>query len=170
MKIGNVIEEGALFEQEQMVARGAANASDYVYEMLEDVKALQELVYEYKLPKNAIEEINKIVAEMETALEEDEPEVVFEAVERQFRRYGDKFLRQYRCKSGPKRGRLVASPEACGKRKDPNRVRKGKAAARRKKGQRVRKTLFTKRRTQSKRLSRLNKVLRGDHMKNTSTG
>jgi hypothetical protein len=162
MKITNIIEEGTIFEQEQMVARGAANASEYVLEMLEDIQALQELVYEYKLPKEAVDEINNIIKEMETDLETNDPEAVFEAVDRQFRRYGDKFLRQYRCKSGPKSGRLVASPEACGKRKDPKKVRQGKASARRKKGQRVRKTLFTKRRTQSKRLSRMNKILRGD--------
>ena len=83
-------------------------------------------------------------------------------VKRQFRRYGDNFKRQYRCMSGPKKGRIVTSPNSCGKRKDPRRVRIGKKSARMKKGQRVRKSRFTKRKTQSKRLTRMNKVLRGD--------
>jgi len=83
-------------------------------------------------------------------------------VKRQFRRYGDTFKRQYRCMSGSKKGLMVTSPESCGKRKDPRRVRIGKKASRVKKGIRVRKSKFTKRKTASKRLSRLNKVLRGE--------
>lgn len=162
MKIANVLEESTLFEQENAIALGAAKASDYVHEMLADVNALQELVYEYKLSPEAINEINNIIEEMERDLDNDDPEVIFEAVQRQFRRYGDRFLRQYRCTTGDKAGRLVTSPEKCGIRKDPRKVRQGKKSARSKKGQRIRKTLFSKRKVQSKRLSRMNKVLRGD--------
>ena len=83
-------------------------------------------------------------------------------VKRQFKRYGDTFKRQFRCMSGPKKGKIVAAPANCGKRKDPKRIRIGKKSARMKKGQRVRKTLRTKRKTLSKLLTRRNEVLRGD--------
>lgn len=84
------------------------------------------------------------------------------AATRQFKRYGDQFKRQFRCTSGPKKGRIVAKAANCGKRKDPLRVRIGKKSSRVKKGQRVRKTLRTKRKTLSKLLTRRNKTLRGD--------
>jgi hypothetical protein len=97
---------------------------------------------------------------IEAALDDDH-ELLLERVERQFRRYGDKFVRQYRCTSGPKKGRLVASPEKCGMRKDPMKVRQGKKSARIKKGSRKRKTAITKSRANSKRVTRLNKVAKG---------
>jgi hypothetical protein len=37
MKVNNIINEGKIFEHEEMVARGAVNASDYIMEMLADV-------------------------------------------------------------------------------------------------------------------------------------
>lgn len=91
------------------------------------------------------------------------PEQIIEeaAVIRQFRRIGNSLKRQFRCTSGPKKGRLVTSPAKCGIRKDPKRVRQGKINARRKKGQRIRKTQFTKRKTATKRLVRLNKMMSG---------
>jgi hypothetical protein len=82
--------------------------------------------------------------------------------ERQFKRYGTKFVRQFRCMSGPKQGKMVKKATDCGKRKDPLRVRLGKKAARMKKGERVRKSNRTKRKTLSQLLTRRNKVLRGD--------
>lgn len=84
------------------------------------------------------------------------------AVTRQFKRYGDNLKRQFRCMSGPKKGRIVAKAANCGRRKDPMRVRIGKKSSRIKKGQRVRKTLRTKKKTISKVLTRRNKALRGD--------
>lgn len=84
------------------------------------------------------------------------------AVTRQFKRYGNDFKRQYRCMSGTKKGKVVATPSTCGKRKDPKRIRIGKVSARRKKGERVRKSKRTKRKTLSKLLVRRNKALRGD--------
>lgn len=80
---------------------------------------------------------------------------------RQFRRYGGKLSRQFRCMGGPKKGRLVTSPSKCGIRKDPKKVRQGKINARHKKGQRIRKTQFTKRKTATKRLMRFNKMMAG---------
>lgn len=83
-------------------------------------------------------------------------------VVRQFKRYGNTFKRQFRCMSGPRKGRLVTDPMKCGMRKDPKQVRAGKKSARIRKGERVRKTKLTKRRAPSQRLQQLNKRLRGD--------
>lgn len=83
-------------------------------------------------------------------------------VTRQFKRYGNKFNRQYRCMSGPRKGRLVTDPMKCGKRKDPKQVRAGKKSSRVRKGERVRKTKLAKRRTPSKMVQRLNKRMRGE--------
>jgi hypothetical protein len=131
--------------------------------MLEEVQQMKLLAKSGKLDESGLAEISALISEMDEIIGDELISVVAESVDRQFRRYGDNFLRQYRCTSGPKKGRLVASPDQCGKRKDPRRVRIGKKAARVKKGIRIRKSKFTKRKTQSKRLSRLNKVLRGDH-------
>ena len=114
---------------------------EYIYEEECEECLLDEYGNIYDLDKNLIEEA---------------------AVSRQFKRYGTEFKRQFRCMSGPKKGRVVASAKACGKRKDPLRVRIGRKSARIKKGQRVRKTLRTKRKTLSKILTRRNKALRGD--------
>ena len=130
--------------------------------MIEDIQEIRELMERGDLTENHVQEINAMLDEIDELTSSDEFDKILETVQRQFKRYGDKFLRQYRCTTGQKSGRMVTSPEKCGIRKDPKRVRLGKKAARSKKGQRVRKTLFTKRKTQSKRLSRLNKRMRGD--------
>lgn len=84
-------------------------------------------------------------------------------VARQFKRYGNKFSRQYRCMSGPRKGRLVTSPQKCGMRKDPKQVRAGKKSSRVRKGERVRKTKLAKRRAPSRKVQWLNKRLRGEN-------
>lgn len=91
-----------------------------------------------------------------------EDENITESVTRQFRRYGNKFVRQYRCMSGPKKGRLVKNAVDCGRRKDPRKVRQGKYSSRIKRKQRTRKSNRTKRKPISQMLSRRNDVLRGD--------
>ena len=83
-------------------------------------------------------------------------------VTRQFKRYGNTFKRQFRCMSGPRKGRLVVNPMKCGMRKNPKQVRAGKKSSRVRKGERVRKTKLAKRRTPSKMVQRLNKRLRGE--------
>lgn len=82
-------------------------------------------------------------------------------ITRQFKRYGNKYERQYRCMSGPRKGRLVKDPQMCGKRKDPKQVRAGKKGSRVRKGQRIRKTKLAKRRPPSQTVQRWNKRLRG---------
>lgn len=84
------------------------------------------------------------------------------SVTRQFKRYGNKMVRQYRCMSGARKGRWVKNPKTCGVKKDPKQVRAGKQASRRKMGQRVRHTKLAKRRPASQSLQRYNKRLRGE--------
>jgi hypothetical protein len=84
-------------------------------------------------------------------------------ISRQFKRYGNKYERQYRCMSGPRKGRLVKNPQKCGVRKDPKQVRAGKKGSRIRKGQRVRKTKLAKRRPNSQTVQRWNKRLRGQN-------
>jgi len=83
-------------------------------------------------------------------------------ITRQFKRYGNKLERQYRCMSGPRKGRLVKNPQKCGVRKDPKQVRAGKKGSRMKKGQRIRKTKLAKRRPPSQQVQRFNKRMRGE--------
>ena len=83
-------------------------------------------------------------------------------IARQFKRYGNSFERQYRCMSGPRKGRLVKDPQKCGVRKDPKQVRAGKKGSRIRKGQRIRKTKLAKRRPPSQTVQRWNKRLRGN--------
>lgn len=84
-------------------------------------------------------------------------------IARQFKRYGNKMERQYRCMSGPRKGRLVKNPQKCGVRKDPKQVRAGKKGSRMRKGQRIRKTKLAKRRPPSQTVQRWNKRLRGQN-------
>jgi len=152
-------------EEDQQIINEANTAYDDIVSMLEELEELREILPERKCSEKELAAINGVLDEMVSEIPLNEYEAMLEKVDRQFRRYTgqDTLKRQYRCTTGPKAGRIVTSPEKCGIRKDPRRVRLGKKAARMKKGQRVRKTLFTKRKTTSKRLSRLNKVLRGDN-------
>ena len=161
MKIKKLIEESYIVSND-IVAEDAYCAYEELTSMLEDVKAIREMIATGKMDESIEAEISEIISEMCDILGSDGLTDLNEAVKRQFKRYGDTFLRQYRCTTGPKAGRMAANAASCGKRKDPRKVRQGKKSARMKKGQRVRKTLFTKRKSQSKRLTRLNKVLRGD--------
>lgn len=92
---------------------------------------------------------------------EDEYNLLEEGAKRQFKRYGNKFVRKFRCYGGPKSGRMVSKMSDCGMRKDPFKVRQGKRASRMKKGQRIRKTKLAKKKSPSLRLVRMNKNLRG---------
>jgi hypothetical protein len=109
--------------------------------------------------------VNQLRAGMASESEEistDEYEVLDEAAKRQWKRYGNKFVRKFRCYGGPKSGKMVSTAAGCGMKKDPLRVRRGKRAARMKKGSRIRKTMMTKRKSPSKRLTRMNNLLRGE--------
>lgn len=158
------VEPGSIYlESVNVIAEEVVNetAYDYLMNLKEEIKCIREEV------KNGFDkqECKDEISIVEDSIKDFTKTLVNEGanVERQFRRYGDRFHRQYRCKSGPKKNMMVSSPEKCGTRKDPKRVRLGKRSARSKRKERVRKTLFTKRRTPSKRLSRLNKRLRGEY-------
>ena len=92
----------------------------------------------------------------------DDYELLDEAAKRQWKRYGNKMVRKFRCYGGPKNGRMVTKAADCGVKKDPFKVRQGKRSARLKKGQRVRRTQLAKRKAPSKRLTKMNNILRGD--------
>ena len=161
MKI-NSITEAQTINENQSIAEDTVVIVTEVQAMVGDVHRIRKMIKGQTLNEDNAAELNSILDEMYEILDDHIITEIAESVDRQFRRYGDTFLRQYRCTSGAKKGRLVSSPEQCGKRKDPRRVRIGKKAARVKKGIRIRKSAFTRRKTQSKRLSRLNTVLRGD--------
>jgi hypothetical protein len=119
-----------------------------------DPRAVDSAVQQFRAALNAesveVEELSK-----------DDYEQLDEAAKRQWKRYGNKFVRKFRCYGGPKDGKMVSTAAGCGMKKDPLKVRRGKKAARMKKGQRIRKTMMTKRKAPSKRLVRMNNLLRG---------
>ena len=162
MKLNRVLGESRVISETAQIIEDHVSAIDELETMLEDIQEIREWRDNVELDKAEIAEIDMAIDEIQELLESGEFELINEKVQRQFRRYGDTFKRQYRCTTGDKAGRMVTSPEKCGIRKDPKKVRQGKKASRVKKGQRIRKSLFTKRKTQSKRLSRLNKRLRGE--------
>lgn len=122
------------------------------------ILAVLELTEEYNL-EESVDYLLESTGSMTPAIK---PGKERRQVTRQFKRYGNKFKRQYRCMSGPRKGRLVTDPMKCGKRKDPKQVRAGKKSSRVRKGERVRKTKLAKRRAPSQMVQRLNKRLRGE--------
>lgn len=92
---------------------------------------------------------------------DEDGNILDEAAIRQFKRVGTQLKRQFRCTSGPKAGKVVASPQACATRKDPAKVRHGRKVSRAKKGVRVRKTVIAKRKAISRMVTSMNRRLAG---------
>lgn len=92
---------------------------------------------------------------------DEDGNILTEAAMRQFKRFGTRIKRQYRCTAGPKKGKIVASPQSCATRKDPRKVRHGRRVARMKQGIRVRKTQIEKRKSISKMVTKMNQRLSG---------
>lgn len=90
-------------------------------------------------------------------------EILTEAAVRQFKRVGKTITRRYRCMAGPKEGKLVSTPAACGTRKDPKKVRHGRKVMRSKKGVIKRKSRIAKNTAMSKIVTKMNKQLMGDN-------
>jgi len=88
-------------------------------------------------------------------------EDLFEAAQRAFKRLGQSIKRYYRCKGGPKDGKMVSDPKSCAQRKDPKKVRHGRKIARTKKGVRIRKTAIKKKQAVSRMVARMNARLTG---------
>ena len=97
----------------------------------------------------------------EEVMVDENDEILSEGAIRQWRRTGKTLVRKYRCMSGKKKGKLVASPGKCGERKDPKKVRTGRKTMRSKKGIIQRKSKVAKRGQISKMVTRLNARLMG---------
>ena len=105
--------------------------------------------------------LDEILFECEIVYVDEEGNVLEEGFVRQMKRVGSSIKKQFRCTSGPKKGKIVASAQACGKRKDPKKVRHGRKVSRSKKGVRTHKGKIAKRRQVSKLVRRMNKRLSG---------
>ena len=88
-------------------------------------------------------------------------ELLDEAAVRQFKKVGEKLVKKFRCLSGPKAGKLVSNVNACGQRKDPKKVKNGRAIMRRKGAIIARKGMLAKKKAGSKRVAALNKRISG---------
>lgn len=95
----------------------------------------------------------------EEVLFDESGEIIEEAAVKAFQRKNKKLTRKFRCLTGAKKGKIVSTAAACSQRKDPKKVRQGKASARRTKGIRILKTRISKRSSQSKLVTKLNKRL-----------
>lgn len=95
-------------------------------------------------------------------VDSDGNEVVSESAIRQLKKVGNKLETRFRCMAGPKQGRLVASPGACGVRKDPKKVRQGRRIMQQKGAVIARKSRVSKNRAGSKLVAALNKRLAGN--------
>ena len=136
--------------QEHFMDISSADISDELYDAV-----IQVLHIDEKKRSGVFRESCEIVYTDENG------EILSEAAIRQFKKVGTTIKRQYRCTSGPKKGKIVSSPQACGQRKDPKKIRHGKKVARLKKGVRVRKTTISKKKSISKMVTRMNKRLAG---------
>lgn len=101
------------------------------------------------------------VCEFEEVYVDENDEVLSEAAVRQWKRKGGTLTKKYRCLSGPKKNRLVSKPGDCAIRKDPKKVRRGRAIMRKKKGTIKRKSKIAKRKSISRILQKLNARLMG---------
>jgi len=90
-----------------------------------------------------------------------EDEITTESVKRQYKKVNGKIEKRFRCSGGPKKGKLVSKPSICFKRKDRDKVRRGRKVMRLKKKLISRKTKISKRRSISKIIARMNKRLSG---------
>lgn len=97
----------------------------------------------------------------EEVIVDEEENILDEAAIRQFKRVGQQIRKRYRCLSGPKAGKLVATPGACATRKDPKKVRQGRRIMRSKKGVIQRKGRVAKRKQMSRMVARMNRRLAG---------
>jgi len=84
-----------------------------------------------------------------------------EGVKRQYKKINGTVQKRFRCTGGPKKGKLVAKPAVCFKRKDRDKVRRGKKLMRVKKKLIARKSKISKRRSISKLITRMNKRISG---------
>ena len=106
--------------------------------------------------------LDEIIYECEVVYEDEDGNVLNEAAVRQYRRYGNKMVKKYRCLAGAKKGKLVAEPGGCATRRDPKKVRQGRKVMRSKKGIIARKTKVSKRKSVSRLVTKMNQRLMGN--------
>jgi hypothetical protein len=88
--------------------------------------------------------------------------VVFEeGIRRAFKRIANRIKQQFRCTSGRKAGKVVASPNTCATKKDPKRIKAGRKSARLKKSVRIEKTKRAFKKPQTKQLIKMNRRISG---------
>lgn len=92
---------------------------------------------------------------------DEDNNILSEASVRQFKRYGQKMVKKYRCMAGTKKGKLVSKAGDCATRKDPKKVRQGRKVMRSKKGMIARKSKISKRQSFSRLVTKVNKRLMG---------
>lgn len=87
---------------------------------------------------------------------ESAPEQVDEA-KRVFKQKGGKIVKAFRCTVGKRKGKSVASPADCFKKKDLVKARKARISAKKTKFKRARKVKLTLRKSMHKKVVQLNK-------------
>lgn len=88
-------------------------------------------------------------------------DILDEGAKRQYKKVNGKIEKRFRCSSGVRKGRMVASAAQCYKRKDRVKARRMKKTMRSKKKLISRKSRIAKRRSISKIISRMNARLAG---------
>ena len=114
-----------------------------------------------KLLKELLQFDNNSSCLCEEVYVDENDDILSEAAVRQFKRYGNTFVKKYRCLVGPKKGKLVAHPGDCATRKDPKKVRQGRKVMRSKKGIIKRKSKVSKRKSVSRLVTKINKRIMG---------
>lgn len=95
------------------------------------------------------------------SMDQEDQIILLESAKMVWARKGNKITRKYRCTSGKKKGRIVASPTACGGSVDLKKRMKFKKTLASKGFRMRRKAKVTKRRNPtSKRVSRMNRASR----------
>lgn len=107
--------------------------------------------------------VNEILDMMEVVYVDEDDNILSEAAIRQYKRdpKGNKMIKKFRCTTGLKAGKLVASPNACSKRMDPKKRRQGRKIMRTKGKTIQRKGNISKKKSISKTVARLNARMMG---------
>jgi len=78
---------------------------------------------------------------------------------RAYKKVGDEIKLQYRCVKGPKKGKVVANPETCTKRKSLKKMIAGQIINAKTKSKRAQKNLLTRRTKTSKQMRVRNRII-----------
>lgn len=103
--------------------------------------------------------------ELEVVYVDENDNILSERAISAFRREGNKITRKFRCAAGDKKGRLVANPSTCVKRKSLARQVAGRKIAAANKGIRLRKSKLALKTNTSRMVRKANKRLK--HMSQT---